>query len=83
MFPYAVAIIVFTDGGPDHNNKHTSVRLGLLALFLELDLDTMVVMRMAPTQSWANPVERVMYVLNLGLQGVALSREVMDEEFEK
>ena len=55
---------------------------GLLALFLELVLDTMVVMRTAPTHSWANPVERVMSVLNLGLQGVALSREVMDEEFE-
>ena len=42
----------------------------------------MVVMRTAPTQSWANPVERVMSVLNLGLQGVALAREVMDEEYE-
>ena len=83
MFPSAVAIILFTDGGPDHNCKHTSVRLGLLALFLELDLDTMVVMRTAPTQSWANPVERVMSVLNLGLQGVALARDVMDEEYEQ
>jgi hypothetical protein len=80
MFPLAVAIILFTDGGPDHNCKHTSVRLGLLSLFFELDLDTMVVMRTAPTQSWANPVERVMSVLNLGLQGVALSREVMADE---
>jgi hypothetical protein len=57
MYLNAVAMIIYTDGGPDHNNKHTSVRLGLLALFLELDLDAMVVMRTAPTQSCANPVE--------------------------
>jgi hypothetical protein len=84
MFPNTAAIVLYTDGGPDHNCKHISVRLGLLALFLELDLDTMVVMRTAPTQSWGNPVERVMSVLNLGLQGVALAREEMIEEvYEK
>jgi hypothetical protein len=82
-YPNAVAMVIYTDGGPDHNNKHTSVRLGLLALFLELDLDTMVVMRTAPTQSWANPVERVMSVVNLGLQGDALSRRGMDEDYKK
>ena len=61
-----------------------SVRLGLLDLFLELDLDTMVVMRKASSQSWGNPVERVMSVLNLGIQGVALARKEMDEEdYEK
>jgi hypothetical protein len=74
MYINAVAMIIYTDGGPDHNNKHTSVRLGLLALFLDLDLGTMVVMRTAPTQSWENPVERVMSALSLGLQGVALAR---------
>ena len=79
MYLNAVAMIIYTDGGPDHNNKHTSVRLGLLALFLDLDLDTMVVMRTAPTQSWANPVERVMSALNLGLQGVALARCEMEK----
>ena len=84
IFPNTAAVVMYTDGGPDHNCKHMSVRLGLLALFLELDLDTMVVMRTAPTQSWGNPVERVMSVLNLGLQGVALARKEMDdEEYEK
>jgi hypothetical protein len=84
MFPKAAALVIYTDGGPDHNNKHQSVRLGLLSLFMELDLDTMVVMRTAPTQSWGNPVERVMSVLNLGLQGVALARdELVGGTFEK
>ena len=82
FYSYADALILFTDGGPDHNNKHTSVRLGLLALFLELDMATIVVIRTAPTQSWANPVERVMSVLNLGLHGVALAREEMVEEYK-
>ena len=80
MYPNAVAMIIYTDGGPDHNNKHTSVRLGLFALFLDLDLDTMVVMRTAPTQSWANLVKRVMSALNLGLQGVALARCEMEKD---
>ncbi len=83
MFPNVVAVVMYSDGGPDHNYKHTSVRLGLLALFLELDLDTVVVMRTAPTQSWGNPEERVMSVLNLGLQGVALARDEMTEVCEK
>ena len=83
LYPSAAALILFTDGGPDHNNKQTSVRLGLFALFLELNMDTMVAMRTAPTQSWVNPVERAMSVLNLRLQGVVLAREEMDKEYEK
>jgi hypothetical protein len=43
--PSSNALILFIDGGPVHNNMHTLVRLGLLALFLELDLDTRVVIR--------------------------------------
>ena len=54
-----------------------------MALFLELDLETMVVMRTAPTQNWGNPVEWVMSVLNLGLQGVALAKQEMAEVYEK
>jgi hypothetical protein len=61
-----------------------SVRLGLLALFIELDLDTMVVMRTTPTQNWGNPDKSVMFVLNLGLQGVALARdELANVEYDK
>jgi len=67
LLPKTSVVVLCTDGGPDHNCKHISVRLGILALFLELELDTMVVTRTAPTQSWVNPVERVVSVLNLGL----------------
>ena len=83
-FSNAVALVIYTDGGADHNNKHTSLRLGFLSLFMELDLDTMVVMRTAPTYSWGNHNEWVMSVLHLGLQGVALARdELVGEKFEK
>ena len=59
LFPNTTAVVLYTDEGPDNNCKHISVRFGLLLLFLKLDLDTMVVMRTAPTKSWSNPVERM------------------------
>ncbi len=73
---------MFTDGGPDHNCKHLSVQTALLALFLMGGMDTMVVHRTASQQSWTNPAERVMSILNLGLQGCSLARTLMDENFE-
>ena len=39
-------------------------------------------MRTAPAQSWTNPAERIMSILNLGLQGVALLRDQMSSEME-
>jgi hypothetical protein len=45
-------------------------------------VSTMEVLRTAPQQSWKNPAERVMSVLNLGLQGCSLARTAMDCEFE-
>ncbi len=75
-------MIIYTEGGPDYINKRTSVRLDLLALFLDLDLDKMVVMRIAPVQSWASPVKKVMSVLNLSLKGVTLARCEMENDYE-
>jgi hypothetical protein len=75
-------LLMFTDGGPDHNCKHLSVQTALLAMFLLGGMDTMVVLRTAPQQSWTNPAERIMSILNLGLQGCSLARTAMDEKFE-
>ena len=47
LFPNTIAFVVYTDGETGHNCKHMSVRLCLLALFLELGLDNMVVMHTA------------------------------------
>ena len=73
-------LFVYTDGGPDH--RLTSVQLSLVALFLNLDLDLLVVGRAAPNHSWKNPVERIMSVFNLGLQCVGIMRQG-SSEFEK
>jgi hypothetical protein len=76
------AIFVMTDGGPDHNCNHLSVRMSWLGYFLQSGMDMLVVHRAAPTQSWTNPAERVMGPLNLAMQNMALARKKMDDSFE-
>ena len=49
---------------------------------LELVLDMLVPLRTAPGQSSVNPVERVMSVLNLAIQGLALAREECEADTE-
>ena len=75
-------LLIYTDGGPDHNSTFLSVKLGLIALFLHHDLDMIEAVRTAPYQSWKNPCERVNCVLNLGLQAVGLMRGRMEQKFE-
>ena len=75
-------VLIYTDGGPDHNNTFLSVKLGLIALFLHHDLDMIEAVRTAPYQSWKNPCERVNCILNLGLQAVGLMRARMEEKFK-
>ena len=72
----------FTDGGTDHRNTLESVKCALICLFKELDLDFLVAARCAPGQSWTNPAERIMSILNIGLQNCALSRNKMQEDIE-
>jgi hypothetical protein len=50
------------------------VQLAYYSLAKELRLDKLILMRTAPGQSYVNPVERVMSVLNLALQGYATAR---------
>ena len=54
-----------------------------LAYFIMSGCDSLVVGRTIPTQSWTNPVERVMFILNLALSNCALARDLMDDDFEK
>ena len=60
-----------------------SVKLALIALFRHLNLDFLISLRTAPSNSWANPVERVMSIVNIGLQGIGVMRRKMSDEFEK
>ena len=73
-------LFLYSDGGPDHRLTYVSVKLSLICLFLKLDLDYLCAGRAAPYHSWRNPVERIMSILNLGLQCVGLARAEMPAE---
>ena len=75
-------LFIYSDGGPDHRLTYVSVQLSLIALFLNLNLDFLVACRIAPNHSWKNPVERIMPLLNIGLQCVGLMRVKMSEKFQ-
>jgi hypothetical protein len=72
MTPMQVPVIK-TDGGPDRNNTFINLQLAY-SLAKELGLDKLILMRTVPGQSYANPFERFMSVLNLALQGYATAR---------
>lgn len=70
----------FTDGGTYQRNTLESVKCASVCLFRELNLDMLVLGRCAPGHSFINPAERVMSILNLGLQNVALERSPCGDE---
>lgn len=75
-------LAMYTDGGPDHRVTYETVKLSLVALFMELNMDMVIALRTAPQNSWCNPAERCMSILNLALQHCSLKREKMEEAFE-
>lgn len=80
---YKPILFVYTDGGPDHRLTYLSVQLSLIALFRRLNLDLLIAGRTAPCHSWKNPVERIMSIVNLGLQCVGIMRKEGSEKFER
>ena len=68
-------LVIFSDGGADHNITFLFVQCVLVALFKICDFDILNVGRCAPHQSYINPAERCMSLLNIGLQGLALERD--------
>ena len=75
-------LFLYTDGGPDHRVTYVCVQLALIALFLKLDLDLLIAVRTPPGHSWKNPVERIMSILNLGMQSIGLMRSEMSDDVE-
>ena len=75
-------LLVQADGGADHNFSHVSVQAALIALAMILKLDILLCIRTVAGHSWCNPVERVMSIFNLALNGTSLARPVMDERNE-
>lgn len=75
-------LMLYTDGGPDHRCTYLSVMLTCIYLWHKLDLDLLILARTPPGNSWKNPAERVMSVLNLALQSVGMMRVAAEEPFE-
>jgi hypothetical protein len=46
------------------------------------DFDMLIAVRTAPHHSWCNPAERIMSVINYGLQGIAIEKDKMTKELE-
>ena len=61
---------IFTDSGADHNITFLYTQCALLIG----NFDVLNVGRCAPSQSYTNPAERCMSLLNIGLYGLALER---------
>jgi hypothetical protein len=77
ILPRAIPILVtFTDDGVDQRNTLEAVKCSAICIFRELNLDMIIMARCAPGQSWMNPAERVMSMLNLGLQNCAQERSI-------
>ena len=70
-------LLLYSNGGPDHHVTYLTTKLALIALFRKLNLDYLCAASTAPGNSWANPAERAMSLLNLSLQAVGLMREEM------
>lgn len=67
-------LLLYSNGGPDHNITFGNVKVALIALFRSLQLDYLLAARACPGHSFRNPVERCMSILNRTLQSVALMR---------
>lgn len=73
-------LILYSDGRPDHRlTYYMSMKLSLISFFVNLNLDYLCA---GPYHSFRNPPERVMSVLNLGLQSVGLARHRMEVDME-
>eukprot|EP00956_Cyclotella_meneghiniana_P040123 scaffold187460_cov36-Cyclotella_meneghiniana.AAC.1 len=60
-------LVLQTDGGPDHSIKFLNTKMALLALFLKMNLDHLLVLRGAPNGSAYNKIERAMSPANAAL----------------
>lgn len=82
ILPSVPILFKFTDSGTDQRNSIESVKCASICIFKEMNLDMLVLGRCAPGQSWINPAERVMSILNLGLQNCALERVKLNDAAE-
>lgn len=74
---------LMTDGGPEHRTTFESVKVSLIHLFRQTGVNHLIAMRAAPGQSYVNPVERIMSILNIALQNCALQRSERGKPVEQ
>ena len=72
-------LVLQTDGGPDHSLTRVATKFAMIAVFKDLDLDHLVILRGAPNGSARNKIERAMSVLNLPLAHMAVRRQDMSK----
>ena len=75
-------MLFYHGGGPDHRLTYYSVIISYICVFCWLNLDYLVAVQTAPNNSWLNPCERLMSILNLGLQCVSTTRQKCSVEIE-
>ena len=71
-------MFLYNNGGPNHQTTFKSVKIAAIYIFMALDLDAYIAAHTALNQSYCNPAEPVMSMLNLGLKNVATARESME-----
>ena len=76
-------LFLYTDGGPDHCLTFPSVQPAQIALILNPNLDILISGRTAPHHSWYHPVERMMSIMNLGLQCISIMWTEGKDEFKQ
>lgn len=62
------SIYIMTDGRPEHMVCFDSVKIPLLLTFHHFSLQSLIGIQTAPGHSFANVVEGVMFILNIGFQ---------------
>ena len=75
-------LLLFSDGGENHNVTHISTQISLICPFLQVDVDMLIALQCCTSQSWMNPAERVISLLNLACQNCALERDAVPVELE-
>ena len=68
-------VFISTDGGSDHKNTNVQNQAAMLGMVLLLNLHFCIGNRNAPDGSWINSIERIMSLLNLGLQWCSFERK--------
>ena len=78
-------LYMMTGGGLEYQVNFEFVKIPLILMFKQLKPDSLIAIHTAPGQRYVNIVERIMSILNIGFQNVALGREESgsDEEIRK